>query len=73
MPCLAHIFNLAVQDSLKEFKATNEGDPHTSCRVSLNSLGDVIPCVRQIMKKYYQFYHDFGLSSTSMPRLDIST
>ena len=31
MPCLVHIVNLAVQDDLKELKATVEEDTSTPC------------------------------------------
>ena len=83
MPCLAHILNLAVQDGLKELKTTADEDTSASCISSSKSLGDVVSHVRKIVKvirsspasvkKYEQFCHDLGISSTSMPNLDIST
>ena len=83
MPCLAHVLNLAVQDGLKDLKTTADEDTSTSCILSSKSLGDVVSRVRKIVKvirssparveKYEQFCHDLGISSTSMPNLDIST
>ena len=83
MLCLAHVLNLAVQDGLKELKTTADEDTSASCISSSKSLGDVVSRVRKIVKvirssparveKYEQFCHDLGISSTSMPNLDIST
>ena len=83
MPCLAHVLNLAVQDGLKELKTIVDEDTSTLCISSSKSLGDVVSCVRKIVKvihssptrveKYEQFCHDLGISSTSMPNSNILT
>ena len=83
IPCLARVLNLAVQDDLKELKTTVEENTSTSCISSSKSLGDVVSCVRKIIKvihfslaleeKYKTFCHDLGISSTSMPKSNIST
>ena len=83
MSCLAHVLNLAVQDGLKDLKTTADEDTSTSSISSSKSLGDVVSHVRKIVKvirsslacveKYEKFCYDLGISSTSMPNLDIST
>ena len=83
MPCLAHVINLAVQDGLKELKTIADEDTSALYISSSKSLGDVVSRVRKIVKvihssptrveKYEQFFHDLGISSTSMPNSEIST
>ena len=83
MSCLAHVLNLVVQDSLRELNSVVEEDTSTLCISSSKSLGDIVIRVRKILKvicssptcveKYEKFFHDLGISSTSISNLDMST
>ena len=83
MTCLAHVLNLAIQDGLKELKTTANEDTSVFCMSSSKSLGDVVSRVRKIVKvirsspayveKYEKFFHDLGISSTSISNSYIST